>query len=146
MVASEIQDPGKALPKAIQAAMIIVLGSYELVNIAYYILLPFSAVSSNDAVAVVALGSAFGPWAGIAVSILVAVSCAGSITSNVFMIGRLTVAASEREYFPAILGQRGLPWRQTQARVRSNDPDTGSQMNGIAFQNQDKLSQFDAPM
>ncbi|KAJ4360919.1 uncharacterized protein N0V89_001488 [Didymosphaeria variabile] len=146
VVASEIRNPGQALPKAIKAAMIVVLGSYELVNIAYYILLPWSAVSSSDAVAVVALGSAFGRWAGVLVSILVAVSCAGSITSNVFTIGRLTVAASEREYLPAILGQRGLPWRQTQAPILSSDPDIDSQMNGIAFQNQDKLSHFDAPI
>ena len=126
--------------------MIVVLGSYELVNIAYYILLPWSAVSSSDAVAVVAMSSAFGRWAGILVSILVAVSCAGSITSNVFTIGRLTVAAAEREYLPAVLGQRGLPWRQTEAQVQSEDSDTDSQMNGIAPLNQDKLSQFDAPM
>jgi L-type amino acid transporter 9 len=142
VVASEIRNPGQALPKAIKAAMIIVLGSYELVNIAYYILLPWSTVSSSDAVAVVALGSAFGRWAGILVSILVAASCAGSITSNVFTIGRLTIAASEREYLPVILGRRGLPW-QTQARIQSDNLDTVSQATGVA---EDKLSLFDAPM
>ncbi|KAL1600676.1 hypothetical protein SLS60_007064 [Paraconiothyrium brasiliense] len=146
VVASEIRNPGQALPKAIKAAMIVVLGSFELVNIAYYILLPWSTVSSSNAVAVVALGSVFGRWAGVLISVLVAVSCAGSITSNVFTIGRLTVAASEREYLPAILGKRGLPWRQTQAPISSNDPDTDSQINGIAFQNPDKISRFDAPM
>jgi L-type amino acid transporter 9 len=142
VVASEIRNPGQALPKAIKAAMIIVLGSYELVNIAYYILLPWSTVSSSDAVAVVALGSAFGPWAGIIVSILVAISCAGSITSNVFTIGRLTIAASEREYLPAILGRRGLPW-QTQSRIQSDDIDSVSQTSGNA---EDKLPLIDAPM
>ncbi|KAF2450003.1 amino acid transporter [Karstenula rhodostoma CBS 690.94] len=146
VVASEIRHPGQALPKAIKAAMVVVLGSYELVNLAYYILLPWSTVSSSDAVAVVALGSAFGRWAGILVSILVAVSCAGSITSNVFIVGRLTVAASEREYLPAILGERGLPWRQTQAPIQSEDPGIITQANGIAVQNQDKLSHFDAPL
>ncbi|OAG06374.1 amino acid transporter [Paraphaeosphaeria sporulosa] len=146
VVASEIRNPGQALPKAIKAAMIVVLGSYELVNLAYYILLPWSTVSSSDAVAVVALGSAFGRWAGILMSILVAVSCAGSITSNVFVVGRLTVAASERQYLPAILGERGLPWRQSQATIQCDDPGIDSQANGIAVQNQDKLSRFDAPI
>ena len=126
--------------------MIVVLSSYELVNIAFYILLSWSTISSTDAVAVVAMSSAFGRWAGILMSILVAVSCAGSITSNVFTVGRLTVAASEREYLPAILGQRGLPWRQTQAPIESEDSETDSQMNGIAALNQDKFTQFDAPM
>ena len=126
--------------------MIVVLSSYELVNLAYYIMLPWATVSSSDAVAVVAMNSAFGNGAGILMSILVAVSCAGSITSNVFAIGRLTVAASEREYLPAVLGQRGLPWRQTRAPVESDDSETDSEINGIAALNQDKLSHFDAPM
>ncbi|KAF2637185.1 hypothetical protein P280DRAFT_472360 [Massarina eburnea CBS 473.64] len=109
VVASEIRNPGQALPRAIKAAMIVVLSSYELVNVAYYILLPWDTISSNDAVAVNAARSVFGDWAGIVVTILVALSCGGSITSNVFTIGRLAIAASQRAYLPAFLGKRGLP-------------------------------------
>jgi len=52
-VASEIRNPGRSLPRAIRAAMTVVLSCYVLVNIAYYILLPWDTLSSNDAVAVV---------------------------------------------------------------------------------------------
>jgi amino acid transporter len=96
IVASEIRDPGRALPKAIKAAMIVVLSSFELVNIAYYILVPWDKLSSNNAVAVAAATSLLGRPAGILVTALVAISCAGSITSNVFSVGRLTIAASQR--------------------------------------------------
>ena len=89
--------------------MIVVLGSYELINLAYYILLPWDTMSSSDAVAVMAIKSAFGQWAGILVSILVALSCAGSITSNVFTIGRLTIVAAQHRYLPAFFSKRGLP-------------------------------------
>lgn len=100
--------------------MIVVLTSFELVNIAYYILLPWLEVSANDAVAVSAATSLFGRPAGIVITLLVAISCAGSITSNVFSVGRLTIAASQRQYLPAIFGKRGLPRRQAQSGLASS--------------------------
>ena len=91
--------------------MIVVLGSFEFVNIAYYILLSWDKLSSNNAVAVSAANSLLGRPAGILITILVAVSCAGSVTSNVFSVGRLTVAASQRHYIPAFFSKRGLPFK-----------------------------------
>jgi len=119
IVASEIRDPGHALPKAIKAAMVVVLSSFELVNVAYYILVPWSKLSSNNAVAVAAATSLLGRPAGIIVTILVAVSCAGSITSNIFSVGRLTIAASQRHYLPSFFSRRGLSIPpQTQSNER----------------------------
>lgn len=89
--------------------MAVVLSCYEFVNIAYYILLPWDKMSSTNAVAVAAFKSLLGQPGGVAVSILVAISCAGSITSNVFAVGRLTIAASQRHYLPGFLSIRGLP-------------------------------------
>ena len=88
--------------------MIVVLSSFELVNVAYYILLPWLKVSASDAVAVSAATSLLGRPAGVVVTLLVAISCAGSITSNVFSVGRLTIAASQRHYLPAIFSKRGF--------------------------------------
>jgi L-type amino acid transporter 9 len=108
--------------------MIVVLSSFELVNIAYYILLPWSKLSTNNAVAVAAATSLLGRPAGIVITLLVVISCAGSITSNVFAVGRLTMAASQRHYLPAIFSKRGLPTRkQTEA-------------------SEDETSTFDAPV
>lgn len=87
----------------------VVLSSFEFVNIAYYILLSWDKMSSNDAVAVSAATSLLGRPAGILITLLVAISCAGSVTSNVFSVGRLTVAASQRHYLPAFFSKRGLP-------------------------------------
>ncbi|KAJ4312132.1 hypothetical protein N0V94_007610 [Neodidymelliopsis sp. IMI 364377] len=128
VVASEIRDPGRSLPKAIKAAMIVVLSSFEFVNIAYYILLSWEKLSYNNAVAVSAATSLLGRPAGILFTILVAVSCAGSVTSNVFSVGRLTVAASQRNYLPAFFSKRGLPM------LKSTEEDEQS------------ISTFDAPV
>lgn len=89
--------------------MVVVLSSFEFVNIAYYTLLSWDKLSSNNAVAVSAATSLLGRPAGILITILVAISCAGSVTSNVFSVGRLTVAASQRHYLPAFFSKRGLP-------------------------------------
>jgi len=123
--------------------MIVVLSSYELINLAYYILLPWDTMSSSDAVAVVAMKSAFGHWAGIFISILVALSCAGSITSNVFTIGRLTVAAAQHQYLPAIFSKRGLPG----FRKRSEQEASLLSRSDVREEaNTNSQSQFDAPM
>jgi len=109
--------------------MVVVLSSFELVNVAYYILVPWSKLSSNNAVAVAAATSLLGRPAGIIVTILVAVSCAGSITSNIFSVGRLTIAASQRHYLPSFFSRRGL----------SIPPQTQSNERQV-------LSKLDAPM
>ncbi|KAF2798092.1 amino acid transporter [Melanomma pulvis-pyrius CBS 109.77] len=147
VVASEIRDPGRSLPKAIEAAMVVVLSSYELVNLAYYILLPWDMMSSNDAVAVAAARSLFGRPAGIIITILVAISCAGSITSNVFAVGRLTVAASQRHYLPGFLSQRGLPKRSAKHLAASPDRSDPSSSNSTnSEENTTPNSKFDAPI
>ena len=70
--------------------------------------------------------SLLGYPAGILISVLVAISCAGASTSILFAIGRLTVAASHRGYLPGFLGIMGLPswvsWPNRRARSEENAP------------------------
>lgn len=133
--------------------MIVVLCSYELVNVAYYILLPWDTMSSSDAVAVVAVTTVFGRWAGIIISILVALACAGSITSNVFTVGRLAVAASQRHYLPAFFSKRGLPklLKRSPAQTPIPEPDSSddaplSRTVSAVEVDTSVDSNFDAPM
>jgi L-type amino acid transporter 9 len=105
--------------------MIVVLTSFELVNISYYILLPWLQVSANDAVAVSAATSLLGRPAGVVITLLVVISCAGSMTSNVFTVGRLTINAAQRNYLPAFFSKRGLPYKRD---------------------DEDDVSTFDAPL
>jgi solute carrier family 7 (L-type amino acid transporter), member 9/15 len=132
--------------------MIVVLSSYELINIAYYILLPWNTISTNNAVAVAAMKIAFGRWEAITVSILVALSCAGSITSNIFTVGRLIVAASQRHYLPSLFNRRvlsvlsksRLKHRQAERRPSENAPLLQSESAEGADGSSE--SNFDAPM
>lgn len=131
--------------------MVVVLISYELVNVAYYIMLPWEAISRTDAVAVLAMSmTRLGDWLAILVVILVALSCAGSITSNIFAIGRLTVAAAERRYLPAVLGQRGFGRlacvQEPSEDSHSDHSATDSHIVGPTASVKDTLVHFDAPM
>ena len=124
--------------------MVVVLSSYELVNAAYYVLLPWDEMSSSNAVASAAASALFGRPAGIMITILVAVSCAGSIASNVFAVGRLTVAASQRHYLPAFLARRGLPMLKQRP---VSDSDSVSSNDGVrAEADNPSASIYDAPM
>ncbi|KAF2009203.1 amino acid transporter [Aaosphaeria arxii CBS 175.79] len=146
VVASEIKNPGKTLPKAIKAAMIVVLSSFELVNIAYYILLPWDMMSSSNAVAVAAASALLGHPAGILITLLVASSCAGSITSNVFAVGRLTVAASQRHYLPGFLSRRGLPTLRNKSAAPSS-PTVNEPLVQSSFTDEDiPTATCDAPI
>lgn len=124
--------PDRALPRAINTAMAVVIVCFEITNVSYYILVPWESLSSNDAVAVVrtpvsrpldrppsppanpaqaAAKYLLGPHAGAAISVLVALSCAGALNGNVFVTGRITAAAAKHGYFPSFLGERAkLAW------------------------------------
>lgn len=41
-------------------------------------------------------------------AILVAISCAGALNGNIFVAGRLTVAAAKRGYLPGLFGEVGV--------------------------------------
>jgi hypothetical protein len=45
--------PDRALPRAINTAMAVVIVCFEITNVSYYILVPWESLSSHDAVAVV---------------------------------------------------------------------------------------------
>ncbi|KAF2729626.1 amino acid transporter [Polyplosphaeria fusca] len=142
MVASEITNPGHALPKAIKAAMAVVLSCYELVNIAYYILLPWDRMSTSNAVAVEAAKSLLGKPAAVLITVLVAVSCAGSITSNVFSVGRLIMAAAQRHYLPGFLAKRGL----SSSRGRRHEQDSTQSTSDAHHTDENASTTFDAPI
>ncbi|KAF8249144.1 amino acid transporter [Wilcoxina mikolae CBS 423.85] len=107
-IAGEMRNPGRDLPIAIHTSMTVVMLCFELANASYYVLLPWEAVGSSNAVAVTAARSLLGFPAAAGIAILVAISCAGSISANVFVTARLTVAASQRGYLPKLFSEVGL--------------------------------------
>lgn len=53
MIVAEMRDPVRDLPRAVHTAIPTVAICFVLVNLAYYIVLPWKDVQASDAIAVV---------------------------------------------------------------------------------------------
>jgi L-type amino acid transporter 9 len=106
-VAGELREPARQLPLAINTAIPTVILSYVLVNAAYYILLPWKVIGRSDAIAVVAIKNLLGTGAGLTFAALVCLVIAGALNGNIFVTGRLTVAAARKGYLPRAFGAVG---------------------------------------
>ncbi|QDS74732.1 hypothetical protein FKW77_000905 [Venturia effusa] len=127
-VAAELKNPKKQLPLAINTALPTVIISYVLVNAVYYVLLPWSEVGITDAIAVVAVKNLLGISTGIAFAILVCLVIAGALNGNIFVTGRLTVAAAHNKYIPSLFSIVGSFRSQEQ-----KSPDQESDQDGAPF-------------
>ncbi|KAE8364102.1 amino acid/polyamine transporter I [Aspergillus caelatus] len=124
---AELSAPATQLPLAINAAVPIVILCFIAANTAYYILLPWSVVSTTDSVAVTAITHLLGPIAGIIAAVLICLVVAGSLLGNSFVAGRMIVAASNSNWLPkflGILGQLGVPSAENRASAHPSDLDT----------------------
>ncbi|EPE05447.1 amino acid transporter [Ophiostoma piceae UAMH 11346] len=111
-VSAELREPARQLPLAIHAALPTIVVCFLAANAAYYVLLPWSIVSTTDSIAVTAFSRLLGPAFGFAAAILVCLVVAGSLLGNSFVSGRMAVAAANKNWIPSVfsvLGKLGLP-------------------------------------
>ncbi|KAF7590846.1 Y+L amino acid transporter [Aspergillus hancockii] len=123
--AAELSAPASQLPLAINTAVPIVILCFIAANTAYYILLPWSVVSTTDSVAVTAITHLLGAGAGIVAAVSICLVVAGSLLGNSFVAGRMVVAAANQNWLPrflGVLGHFGIP------------PHADTQSNGSARQ------------
>ncbi|KAH8745719.1 amino acid/polyamine transporter I [Hyaloscypha finlandica] len=132
-IAGEMINPNRNLPHAIHSAMGTVILCFLFTNISYYILLPWAAVSLTDAIAVTAAKSLLGASGTFLVAILVALSCAGALNGNIFVSGRLTMAAAQKGYLPRFLGKH---W----SLMKSHSTRRRNETDGTVFQRLPLLS------
>ncbi|RAH63220.1 amino acid transporter [Aspergillus piperis CBS 112811] len=90
-VSAELFCPARQLPLAINTAVPIVILSFIAVNIAYYILLPWSLVSTTDSVAVTSFTAG-----------LICLVVAGSLLGSSFVAGRIVVAAANPTFLARV--------------------------------------------
>lgn len=104
-VAGEVKNPGRAIPMALIASMLIVIVLYAAANVAYfYILSPatIAGLSPASSVGVLVVGTLFGPAArGIAAALLV-ISVIATLHVTVMTVARIVFAFSGDGFF--------LPW------------------------------------
>nr|CAB3266339.1 b(0,+)-type amino acid transporter 1-like [Phallusia mammillata] len=102
MIAEEVKDSHKTIPRAILIALPLVTVFYLLVNISYFAVLTPDEMLHSNAVAVTWASRVLGPVAWI-IPLGVCLSSAGALNGALMSGGRLPFAAARRGHFPEIL-------------------------------------------
>ena len=106
-VVGEFRNPGRDLPRVIHTAMPIVILSYVMANVAYFLVLSVDQVNSSNTVGVLFGSRAFGPAGAFIIAMLVSMSCLGALNSSMFTAGRLVYVAGKEGYIPGLFGRIG---------------------------------------
>ncbi|KAH8888741.1 amino acid transporter [Thozetella sp. PMI_491] len=124
-VVGEFRNPGRDLPRVIHTAMPLVIISYLLANVSYFLVLPLSTINSSNTVAVMFGAKVFGPAGSLILALIVSASCFGALNSSTFTSSRLVYVAGKEGYIPAFFGTIGTgssspePMSLSSTRTRS---------------------------
>ncbi|KAL2162758.1 hypothetical protein VTH06DRAFT_6594 [Thermothelomyces fergusii] len=106
-VVGEFRNPSRDLPRVIHTAMPLVITSYLLANISYFLVLPLDAINSTNTVAVLFGAKVFGRAGALILALIVSASCLGALNSSTFTSSRLVYVAGKEGYMPALFGRLG---------------------------------------
>ncbi|KAK7414677.1 hypothetical protein QQX98_006445 [Neonectria punicea] len=138
-VVGEFRNPSRDLPRVIHTAMPLVILSYVLANVAYFLVLPFDSMGGSNTVAVMFGSQVFGPTGSLILALIVSASCFGALNSSTFTSSRLAYVAGKEGYIPTVFGtlgvgnnedqglstQRTRGWFSKKMRRMFGDEDTG---------------------
>jgi len=108
-MSGEIKNVQKNLPRAMAITVLIVIGVYVLINLAYIYIIPVSTMaakySENYLVAVDVAGSFLGKWGGAAIAVAIMISTFGAVNSIAMMSARVYFAMAREKLFFRKLGR-----------------------------------------
>ncbi|KAL4871987.1 hypothetical protein BDV12DRAFT_183279 [Aspergillus spectabilis] len=103
-VTGEFKNPNRDLPRVIHTAMPLVIVSYLLANISYFLVLPHSTIEASNTIAVQFGDKVFGSIGALVFALVVSASCFGALNATIFTSGRLVYAAGKEGYLPSLFG------------------------------------------
>jgi APA family basic amino acid/polyamine antiporter len=112
MAAGEVRDPGKTMPRALVLGILIVVAVYALVNLSYFVALPFDAVVTSrtdatpgaPAVAARAAATFLGDTAQVVLAVAMTVSALSAMSGSMLTGARVPYAMARDGLAPARLG------------------------------------------
>ncbi|KAL4077054.1 amino acid permease-domain-containing protein [Scleroderma yunnanense] len=105
LVAGEMKNPEKNIPRVIHWSMVTVTALFLFANVSYLVVLDKETVGSSNTVALDFGRALFGPVGGMVFALMVAISCFGALNAAVFTAGHLIEAAGREGYLPAMFGK-----------------------------------------
>jgi APA family basic amino acid/polyamine antiporter len=91
-LAGEVRDPGRNIPLALGAGIMIVVVVYVLINIAYFFVLPVEAVATSTLVAADAMTRAVGGAGASIVAAVVMLSTLGALSGIAIAFPRVSIS------------------------------------------------------
>ncbi|RDA90328.1 hypothetical protein CP533_6002 [Ophiocordyceps camponoti-saundersi (nom. inval.)] len=107
-VVGEFRNPGRDLPRVMHTAMPLVILSYVLANVAYFLVLPIDVINGSNTVAVKFGSRVLGRAGALVMALTVSASCFGALNSSTFTAGRLVYVAAKEGYIPDAFGRLGV--------------------------------------
>ncbi len=99
-VAGEVKDPQKNIPRSLLLSTVLAILVYVLVNLAYFSILPLTAISKSPLVAADAFTVTIGPLGAALAALAVLLATAGCNNGLILSSARIYYAmAREREFF-----------------------------------------------
>ncbi|KAI9825628.1 MAG: hypothetical protein M1832_000972 [Thelocarpon impressellum] len=135
-VVGEFQNPNRDLPRVLHTSMALVLTSYLLANVAYFLVLPLKTIESSNTVAVLFGSQVFGPAGSLVAALVVGASCFGALNATTFTSGRLVYVAGKEGYMPAVFGRIGLSAQPSTSTTHSRSwlsKRLGASESGLGF-------------
>jgi basic amino acid/polyamine antiporter, APA family len=99
LVASEIRDPQRNLPRALIAGTLVVIAIYLLANLAYFYVLPAAEVASSARVAAETMRHILGTFGANAVSVVAMISIFAALNGSILSGSRVPYAMARDGLF-----------------------------------------------
>ena len=99
LVAGEVKDPRRTLPRATLLGMGLILAVYLAVNLGFFHALSLAEVAAAPALAATAMGRVLGDEAAKAVTVFVAASAASTVLSSLLCNPKIAFALAEEGWF-----------------------------------------------
>lgn len=98
-LAGEVKEPQKNIPRALAVGLVVVVGVYILINLAFLYVLPVSEMANSELVASDAARKAIGYTGGAIVAAFVMISTFGTSNGTIMASARLYYAMSKKNLF-----------------------------------------------
>lgn len=103
--ADDVINPAKTIPRALMAAVLIVVAIYFLSSLAVMGIVDGATLASSQAPFADAAVKIWGPWAGYGIALGAVISTLGALNCSVLLSGQMPMAVAIDGLFPKIFGK-----------------------------------------
>ena len=96
----EVRNPGVEIPRSMFRGLLLVIGIYLLINLAYLAVVPVSRIAGDPFVGATMAKALFGPRGDTVIRVIMIVSILGTINAELMAIPRILLALSRDGLFP----------------------------------------------